>query len=188
MKQETKSSLPPTEFDEFLISKELNTIEKRIADQFPPELVEVLKKISYQVAEIGLTERESCLINDYSHETFLKLKDRYPVVVELMEIKDLEYKKSLLKHISKKAQEGDDKVAQWLLMARYGDEFNLKKGTGNNNNDRGDDLIAAGIEFVREHGDSDNLVTKESGRAFVIKKTGNRENRENFGDIKKLLA
>lgn len=187
--KKAKTNLPTTtgEFAEFLIPKEIATIEKRIEEQFPQQLVKILSNISYQVAEIGLSEKEACLISDYPHDMFVKLKERYSIVVELMSVKDLEYKKSLLKHISKKAKDGDDKVAQWLLMAKYGDEYNLKKGTGKN--DEGDDanLVAMGLEFVRTHGDANDMVTKESGRAFIIKKGGNREKKDSLADIKQLL-
>ena len=172
------------EFDEFLIPEDLQTIEARIEEQFPEELLKVIQKISHEIAEIGLSEAEACMIADYPHETFIKLRERYPVIKELIAIKDLEYKRSLLKPLSHAAtNEGDDKMAQWLLMAKYNNEFNPRKGSGSGGSDSDDNLIAAGIEFVRKNGDANGLVTEESGRAFLIKKQSVSNSNSPEGDI-----
>jgi hypothetical protein len=174
------------EFAEFLLPEDLSTIESRIEEQFPEQLLAVIKKIAHEIAEVGLSEAEACMISDYPHETFLRLKERYPMIQELISVKDLQYKRSLLKPLSHKAtNEGDDKMAQWLLMAKYNDEFNPRKGTGSGA-PADDNLIAAGIEFVRKHGDNDSLVTEESGRAFLIKKASTTD--DAVKDVKDLLT
>lgn len=152
--------------DEF--TQAISRVEDEIEKQFPPALVAVLKKIAYEIGVVGLTEGESCMICDYSHEKFIALKQSYPIVQKLVEIKDLEYKRNLLKSISTRAGT-DDKVAMWLLEAKYPTEFNRRKGVGGGGDKDPQDLVGAAIEFVRKSTGANGLISEESGRAFLIK-------------------
>ena len=146
----------------------INRVQEDVVKQFPTKLVETIKKIAYEVSIIGLTESEACLISDYPHETFIALKQKFPIVQRLMELKDLEYKRTLLKSVSARAGT-DDKLAMWMLEARYPNEFNRRKGSGQGGEKDPQDLVGMAIEFVRKSGDSSGLVSEESGRAFIIK-------------------
>lgn len=158
--------------DEFANS--VSRIQDEIEKQFPEVLFKVLKKIAYEIGIVGLSESEACLISDYPHEKFIELKTQYPVVTKLVELKDLEYKRTLLKSISKSGGT-DDKVAMWLLESRYPSEFNRRKGSGKGGDGEDpDDLIGMAIDFVRKSGDRNGLVTEESGKAFVVKGKGGR--------------
>jgi hypothetical protein len=161
-----------SEMDEF--AQATIQVEKEIEENFPSALVKVLKKIAYEVSVIGLSEREACLIASYPYEVFLTLKKNNKIIEQLIEMKDLEYKRGLLKNISNKARTTDDKLAQWLLEARYPKEFNRRKGSGHGGGDGDDDgnMIAMAVEFVRKNGDRESLVQEESGRAFFIKSKG----------------
>ncbi len=164
---QTPVTPPPSDIDRFTAS--VNRIQDEVSAQFPAPLVEVIKKIAYEVSVVGLTEVEACMISDYPHETFVELKVKYPIVARLMELKDLEYKRTLLKSISTRAGT-DDKLAMWLLEAKYPQEFNRRKGAGGGKGgDDGENLVAAAVEFVRKSGDKDGLVSETSGRAFLIR-------------------
>lgn len=157
---------PVNPIDEF--TQAISRVEDEIEKQFPEPLVKVLKKIAYEIGVVGLTEAEACMISDYSHEKFIALKQAYPLVQRLIEVKDLEYKRNLLKSISARAGT-DDKVAMWLLEAKYPTEFNRRKGAGKTGEEDAKDLVGMAIEFVRKSGDAGGLVREESGRAFIIK-------------------
>jgi len=174
-----------TDLDEF--ANATIQVEKQIEEKFPPALVKVLKKIAYEVSVIGLSEREACLIASYPYDVFLSLKTNNAIVEQLIEMKDLEYKRGLLKNISSKARTSDDKLAQWLLEARYPKEFNRRKGNGSGGGNDDDDgnMVAMAVEFVRKNGDKNSLVQEESGRAFIIKSKG--EKGRVINDINQIL-
>lgn len=165
-KQSDILPVPVDPLDEF--TKAISKVEDEIEAQFPAELCRVLKKIAYEIGVVGLTEGEACMISDYPHEKFISLKQQYPIIQKLVEVKDLEYKRNLLKSISTRAGT-DDKVAMWLLEAKYPAEFNRRKGNGGNGEKDPQDLVGAAIEFVRKSQDKNGLVSEESGRAFLIR-------------------
>lgn len=170
-----------TELDEF--AKAISRVEDEIEAQFPPQLCTVLKRIAYEIAVVGLTESEACSICDYPHEKFIALKQSYPIISRLVEVKDLEYKRNLLKSISVRAGT-DDKLAMWLLEAKYPAEFNRKKGGGGDGDKDPQDLVGMAIEFVRKSGDKNGLVSEESGRAFIIKgKDGKSSQLKNVSEV-----
>lgn len=143
-------------------------IEAQIVELFPPWLVETLKRIVYEVSVIGMPEDEACLIVGYEHKELTALKEKHPIVNRLFEMKNLEYKRNLVKVVSEKARRGDDKLSQWLLEARYPNEYNRKKGTGGDNSDN-ESALAAAVEFVQETVGTDGLVKKTAGRALIVK-------------------
>lgn len=164
--EETTLPTIPSDIDRFTAS--VSRVQDEVQELFPDTLFQTIKKIAYEVSVVGLTEQEACMISDYPHETFIELKQKYPIVARLMELKDLEYKRTLLKSISTKAGT-DDKLAMWLLEAKYPTEFNRRKGAGNGSGENGENLVAAAVEFVRKSGDKDGLVSETSGRAFLIR-------------------
>lgn len=158
------------------------SLQQKIIDQFPAKLVKKLKRIAYEIAIVGLSEKEACLIADYDYEAYLELKSKYKIVQQMMELKDLQYKRKLLKAISEKAG-NDDKMAMWLLESKYPDEFNRKKGTGKDE-DESENMITAALEFVRKTGDKNGIVREESGRAFLVNNKGQKKTL----DINELLS
>lgn len=174
---------PVNPLDEF--AQAISCVEDEVEKQFPAELTRVLKKIAYEIGVVGLTEAEACMISDYPHEKFVALKQQYPIVARLVEVKDLEYKRNLLKSISTRAGT-DDKVAMWLLEAKYPQEFNRRKGSGNGEGENPKDLVGLAIEFVRKSGDRGGLVSEESGRAFIIR--GKDGSAAPLKDVREVLA
>ena len=160
----------------------LNT-QKKIADIFSPEMVKVFMRVAHEISETGLSEKEAVLVSGYNYKKFQYLKEKFPVVQELIDLKDVEYKRDLLRNISRRAKQNDDKVAQWLLEARYPTEFNKRKGS-QMGDDGGESMLAAAISFVRKTGDRNSLVSEDSGRAFIIK---TKKNQSIINDINKML-
>lgn len=171
------------EVDEF--TQGLFSIQKEVADLFEAPVVKVLMRIAHEISVVGLSEKEAVMIAGYDYNIYLKMKNRYPIVQQLIELKDLEYKRDLLKNLSKRGKKDDDKVAQWLLEARYPNEYNKRKSGGSSGGDDGAGMIAMAIEFVRKSGEENNLVKEESGRAFLIK---SKKSDDIVRDVKAVLS
>lgn len=164
--------------EEFRIEDE--TLNQKIKEKFNDVFVSLLKKIAYEVSVIGLSEEEACLINDYDYGKFLALKQNEPLVSQMFEKKNVEYKRSLLKPLSEKAKT-DDKLAQWLLQARFPEDFNRK----GKNSDQNEDMLGAAISWIQKN-DSNGIVQETSGKAFILKKpTENEELKVRIHDVLK---
>lgn len=147
---------------------ELVSVERQLAEILPASMLKPIKRIAYYIAKVGLPVHEACQIVGYELAQFKKMTVKYPLILRLVEMKSLEYKKDLLTTISTKARDsGDDKLALWLLERRFPEEFNPKKG---GNPGEGEDLLGMAIEFIQRSGDGSPLVTERSGKAFVLKK------------------
>ena len=148
--------------------------EKKISTMFPPEFVETIKRLSYYLSTVGLDFAEACMMIRFDPKDMaLKIKE-FPIIQELIDFKELEYKVSLIKAVSKKAVDGDDKLAQWLLERRFPNEFNPKKGSGTIERDPGQELAAV-VEFIQRSNDSTPLIKETAGRAFVFKRNSNED-------------
>jgi len=150
-----------------ILEREGALLEKQVAEFFQPEALRKIKRVCYYISKVGLDFNEACMISRVAESEYRQWMVMSPALTELMSIKELEYKAALMMTLGAKARmTGGDKIAQWLLQAKG---YGPKKGTGGDGD--GDDLIAAGIEFVRKNGDSNSLVSETSGRAFVVRKT-----------------
>jgi len=154
--------------DEELLAEQ-KKIDETIMRSFPSEFVGVLKLLAYYLSTIGLDFKEACMMIRFDPKDMEKKIKEFPIIQELINIKELLYKADLIKAVSKKALSGDEKLAQWLLERRFPHEFNPKKGTGIPS-DNGNDLLAAAVEFIQKSDDVNPLVHETSGRAFLIKK------------------
>lgn len=156
--------MEPDEFELDSIS-----LEKKLQERFPADFLILIKKIANEVATVGLTEREACMICDLDYARFAALKQNEPLIRQLFERKNLEYKRILLKPLSDKAKT-DDKLAQWLLESRFPDDFNKKK---RNNPDDGMDVMGEIITVIQKESgipNSPSLIKETSGTAFRIRK------------------
>lgn len=176
--------LPPSAPDDTEV--EFTTLETKLETKFPPSFIKMLKRLSYEVAEVGMSEQEACVLVGYDYEKLIVLKAKEPLVKRLFEMKQLEYKRAMMKTLSAKARAGDDKLAQWLLEAKHPDEFNRRKGAGGEGGGGGEDLLGTAIEFVRKTTLPSGLVKMEAGKSFVTKK-GNAP-LEDQPNIRPLLA
>ena len=165
----------PTEYGEGMADPyevEMTSVQARLEEILPAELIRILKRISYELAVVGLSEEQACLLTNYPHEKLTLLRKQEPLVDRLIEMKKLSYEREILKNLSRKGKT-DDKLGQWLLEQRNPGKYNRRKGTGRGGDeDDGEDLLAMALEYVQEGGEKDPLVNKKSGRAFVIKKGG----------------
>ncbi len=154
--------------DEFDIRS--TALETEIEKKYSPQMLDTFKRLSYEITVIGLQLQEACTIVGVEYEKLVVMMRDDPLVERMIRIKDLEYKRKLLKTVSTKAGT-DDKIAMGLLQARYPNEFNPRKGAGPNDPDSSDDLLGMAIEFVQKSGDKSPLVTEKSAKITVVKRT-----------------
>jgi len=144
-------------------------IDEKLKTEFPPEFVQVLKRLAYYLSTVGLDFTEACTMIRFDPKDMEAKIKEFPIIQEMIDLKELEYKVSLIKTVSGKAIDGkDEKLAQWLLERRFPSEFNPKKGTGASIHEPGQELAAV-VEFIQKSNDSSPLVKETSGRAFVFK-------------------
>jgi len=168
--KKTTDIVPPTTpLDE--TEMEFSSVEAELERTFKdPKFVKMMQRLAYEVAVVGMSEQEACMVVNYDYEKLIALKAQHSVVRRLFEMKSLEYKRGLMKTLSNKARSGDDKLAQWLLEAKFPEEFNRRKGVGGGEDGKNADLLGAAVEFVRKSTSASGLVQEESGRAFLVKK------------------
>jgi hypothetical protein len=159
---------------------ETKTLENKLTAEFNLQFVKLLKRLAYEIAVVGLSEEEACMLMDYDYVTLQGIKQRSPLIRQLFDRKALEYKRDLIKTMSNKARAGDDKIALWLLESRYPDEFNRKRGKGDGDPE---DMLGAAISFVQKSS-SGSIVTETAGQAFLVAK---KETKDNIPTIEQIL-
>lgn len=132
-----------------------------------PQDFEVLKFIAVAIGKDGMTPQEACMLANVEYEKLIALMQRTPIVASIVKLKELEYKRSLMKALSVKARSGDDKLATMLLESRYPEEFG-KKGKGGSGG--GEDLLAIAIQSIQEEGGANGLITTK--KAVVVTPRG----------------
>lgn len=138
-----------------------------------------LQKIAVHIGKDGMTLEEACVLANVEYDNLKAQALKFPVIEKVIRMKELEYKKMLMKNLSARARGGDDKVAQWLLESRYPDEFGGGKRKGDGG---GDDLLGMAIDFIQTQGDKQTLVRKQ------VVLSSHKTPRTPDSDIKKLQA
>ncbi len=143
------------------------TLEAQASSELSPAELKIVKKIAYYISKVGLPLDEACLLVDVDFDWFGNLIKTTPVVRKIVQMKEIEYKKDLLKTLSQQGRGGDDKLAQWLLERRYPDQYGTKKNKGG-----GDDegsMLREAIMFIQKSGDMVGIVRETSGKPLVKK-------------------
>lgn len=163
------------------------SLEKELNNKYNEDFIKLLKRVSYEIAVVGLPIDDACMYVGMNYEKLMGLMQMDPLIERLIKTKDIEYKRGLLKVVSEKAKT-DDKTSMKLLESRYSDEFNSKKGTGKGGGGDGEDsMIGMALEFIQRSGDSSPLVTEKSGRAFIVKRSAS-DNKEIIKRINSVLT
>lgn len=163
------------------------SLNDKLKENYLPVWYKAFVNISYEVSRVGLPLKEACILNDVDYETFLQMMEKDPDIKQLIDKKTLEYKRSLLKVVSHKATT-DDKIALDLLMARFPDEFNKRKGSSSNDPE-GNNVVNMAINFIQQNGDKNPLVSFAAGKATPVEVVDEKaKNRQTIMDrLSKLL-
>lgn len=158
----------PASKEDIALQAKMDSLLEYFQSSYAEDIYRSIVAIAYDVAIVGLPVKEACILNDIDYETFLQMQTKDPKIKQLMDKKILEYKRSLLKVVSLSAKT-NDKVALDLLMARFPDEFNRRKGGGpgeeaeNTNN-----FINMAVQFVQTNGDARPLIPEHSGNVKEV--------------------
>lgn len=157
---------------------ELRNIKQQVDNEFPAEIVDKLKKISYEISSIGFSEQEACAVADFPYEKLMALKEDYSIIARLLEMNKLEYERSILKNITKRAKD-DDKLGQWLLERMNPDKYNPRKGSSGGDDSKS--LLKEAIKYVQSK--KSTPVDEKAGQEFMKKRSGNDEGDFDLNDI-----
>lgn len=161
----------------------INDQEKK---QLPRDInADLLGRIAWQINNAGLTTREACVVIGFSSDRFHKAMGEFPFIQEIIDRKIIEYKKDLLQPLVDKAKEGNDRLAQWLLEKRFPDEFGTQQKI-NKMELEDSNIFAIALREIQK--DSAGLISQESGKAFVIAKSKNKNIKEIIKNVHDILA
>lgn len=158
---------------------EMRNIKQQIDTHFPTEIVEKLKRISYEISEVGFSEKEACTMADFPYERLVKLKSDHPIISRLMTMNRLQYERDILKNINKKAKK-DDKLGKWLLERTKPEKYNPRKGGGKKGGGN-EDMFDAAMEYVLSN--DEMPVNDEAGKQFAVKRSGNKDGEFNLDEL-----
>lgn len=156
------------------IELEIKSLFRLAQEKFPPKIFNALAVIGLHLSQNGLPLRDACLLANVDYEVFSEYIRQEPLAARIIETKELQYKRDLMKTLSDRAKGGDDKLAQWLLMTRYPEEFGdpNRRGKGK---PESEDLFAQAMEFVRNSGDAMPLVNDKNAVPVVVSKDQKNE-------------
>ncbi len=95
---------------------------------------------------LGMTEREACILAEFSYEQLQESKEKSLNLRELLEKKQIEFKFNHLKEIQKSKSE---KTSMWVLEKLRPDDFGNKKNTPQ---DTTINIISAIIKDIQNEG------------------------------------
>lgn len=154
---------------------DLTSLEKLVEKALDPTTVKKLKSISFYLSEVGLTFEEACLLSRIRPQDASILVNKYPALKELLTIKELQFKAAMLSTVSKRAKDGNDKQANWLLERRYPLEFSekAKKAVDPVSADK----LSVAINFIRNSANNEeNMpVNKDAGKPTKVYLDGDTE-------------
>lgn len=163
--------VPPKESAADLAEKEKlqeqkDSLEAQAEAKYTPKFFSQIKRIAYYIADVGMKVEEASLLVDLDPKEFQAIMEKDELVRKIILIKMLEYKRDLMRTLSARARNGDDKMAQWLLERMFPDEFASGKGRGGGAEDS--DNVREAIIFIQKHGDTKPLVSPETQKRVVI--------------------
>lgn len=189
MKQPVPAYVPTPE-DENL-ANEVSGLLQKLKDRYSEYWYKKFVEIAYEVGVVGVTLEEACMLQDVEYETFLDMQSKDQNIKRLIVKKTLEYKRNLLKSVSHAAK-SNDKVALELLMSRYPDEFNKRKGSSGDGDGETNNFINMAVNFVQTNGDKKPIINLASGKAeeqpAEITEANNKRTKEERETIMKRLS
>lgn len=179
-KEKPEEELSPAEIEAQELALPSESLEKRAKERFTPEFFRALTRIAYYTANVGLPLEEACLLADVEKEHFEELRVKEPLVDRIIRVKELQFKKDMLRTIAQDARNGDSKTAQWFLEKKYPQEYGSKRG---NADETPGDFMVEAFRFIRKNGDTNSLVVPSASRAAVVIKKDDRPLDQRIDDI-----
>lgn len=150
-------------------SMELKPIEETLQNIDHQKIVHATKvKKVVEYIKDGLSEDDAITLAGYDTFEYEAMKEEFPKVAEQIHKALLEYKHSLVKPLTAAAQGGDERLAQWMLEKRFGDEFNQKARTPQSDGETQTDLLITAIRDIQQ-GNTTTLIGLKHTTKKIIK-------------------
>ena len=138
------------------------SLSQEARDKLPTKTLFLIQRISYQLSENGMTLDESLVLTNVNRELLNELIDKFPIINRVIQYKELEFKKRLMRVLVRQVSKGDNSIAQWLLEKRYPEEYG-KKGVHSGSGSSVRIMFQKALVFIQSSGDSKSMVSKVSG-------------------------
>lgn len=126
----------------------LTVIEKKLTNK----QLSAIQEIGLAIGNVGLSLDDACLRSRVTKEELDNWIIYCPEIKTYLRIKQVEYKHKLLDVVTRQATEnGDVKIAMWLLEKHYAEEYDssMKKDIAKMNRENTDDVVEMAFAFVR---------------------------------------
>jgi hypothetical protein len=162
----SSSSLPPppSPEDEFEFEiPDAKNYEKQMVKKLDSNTLMAMKKLAYYVATVGLSFEESCELVRYEPEEVNTLIQSHPYIGRYLRLKEIEFKKDLLKILSLQAKDNkNEKWAEWMLRSRFPEEFGTpKQRNSGSSEDEVTKSLTAMLHTIRKDGQGNTLVEEK---------------------------
>ena len=172
-RKEPELAKPPTHVDLSSFNIDLPNIKIALQIKYGIHSFEKIEKVAKEMGMSGISFDEACLIKGIDPNKMQIVVDADSELYNYFEIQRIKYVAMLTRVLSKKAAEGDDKLAQWLLAIKKPEVYNRKKGTGAGTTNT--DELSAQIDDIMGKEDNDSMV-KESISGNKVAKSKRKYN------------
>lgn len=153
------------------VANMLSTIEVKLT----PRQLKAIKEIGTAIGNVGLSLDDACLRSLITKEELDNLILYVPEVKDFLRLQQVEYKHKLLNIISNQAvQNGDVKMAMWLLEKQFSEEYDssIKKDIQRQGRGEDGDIMEMALTFVRRDNANSVPINDQAGngRAHEIVK------------------
>lgn len=151
-----RKAIPPAPKEEE-IAFEVTPLGSELVKQLSQKDFAYMQLISVAIGKDGMTLDEALILNNINADHFKSLMEKAPIIKQVIRLKELEYKRSLMKTLSHRARSGDDDAALTLLEWRYPGEFGKGKKASD---DDSDDVLKEAIDYIQNSGDATPIIQR----------------------------
>lgn len=163
-KQLTPRIMSQSQNDTVPLSQLFSVLEKKLS----PKQLSDIQEIGLAIGSVGLSLEDACLRSRVSKEELDNLIIYVPEIATYLRLKKVEYKYKLLSTVTKHATDnGDVKIAMWLLEKNYADEYDssVKKDLARMDRQNQGDVVEMAFAFIRRQNSNSMPVNEASGKA-----------------------
>lgn len=142
-----------------------------LTDVLEQELTEkqlrIVIEIGISIGNVGLSLNDACLRSRISRDELEALWIHVPEIKTYIQLKQVEYKYKLLNVVTNDAiQNGNVKIASWLLERQYAEEYDssMKKDMAKVSRSSQDDVVEMAFAYVRRSNTNAMPVNESSGK------------------------
>ena len=138
------------------------TLEEMLTDK----QLRIVVEIGISIGNVGLSLNDACLRSRISRDELEALWLHVPEIKTYIQLKQVEYKYKLLNVVTNDAiQNGNVKIASWLLERQYAEEYDssMKKDMAKVSRNSQDDVVEMAFAYVRRSNTNAMPVNSNAG-------------------------